>query len=427
MPTPILGFYSSVASLSAPALKILLNQRLKAGKEDERRLAERMGIPSKKRPSGRVFWLHAASVGEAQSALILINALLAANSDIHIVVTSGTLTSANLMESRLPDRAFHQFYPLDHPKWCESFLNHWQPDAVLWMESELWPNMLGAVKARRIPAVLVNARLSQRSFTRWSMAKGTVRDLLSAFTLILAQTPDDKTRFETLGHSHVVMSDNIKYSASPLPYNESALSALQAMTGSRPCWVYASTHDGEEALTCDTHKKLKETFPDALSIIVPRHPERRDAIADTVRAHGLSFALRSQSESIDEATDIYIADTLGELGLFYKLCPAAVIGRSFSNDGGGGHNPIEAAQFGCAVLSGPNIQYQTDLFTSMENENAVTILQDKSDLAPALLSLYENPEQLIAMQDNAKRFANDKAHVIDTVLHFLQSPFGLTA
>lgn len=427
MPTPILGFYNSVSSLSAPALKILLNQRLKAGKEDEQRLAERMGIPSKKRPDGRLFWLHAASVGEAQSALILINALLAANPDLSILVTSGTLSSANLMGSRLPDRAFHQFYPLDHPKWCENFLNHWRPDAVLWMESELWPNMLSAVKARAIPSVLVNARLSQRSFARWSMAKGTVSDLLSAFTLILAQTPDDAARFETLGHPHVLMSDNIKYSASPLPYNEADLSVLQAMTGTRPCWVYASTHDGEEALTCDTHKKLKEKFPDVLSIIVPRHPERRDAIADTVRNHGLSFSLRSRSETIEDTTDIYIADTLGELGVFYKLCPAAVIGRSFSNDGGGGHNPIEAAQFGCAVLSGPNIQYQTDLFASMENENAVIILQDKSDLAPSLLSLFEHPEQLIAMQDNAKRFADDKAHVIDSVLHSLQSPLGLTA
>lgn len=426
MTTPILGLYHSISSVSAPALKAILNQRLKNGKEHDQRLTERMGKPSKKRPEGTLFWLHAASVGEAQSALILIDALLAAKADLHILVTSGTLTSAELMEKRLPDRAMHQFFPLDHPSWCAQFLDHWKPDAVLWMESELWPNMLQAIKRRDVPAVLINARLSERSFQRWSKVRGTIGTLLHSFNTILAQTPHDAGRFESLGHSQVQITGNIKYSAAPLPYDESELSNLQDATGDRPIWVYASTHDGEEALARDAHKNMRDTYPDLLTILVPRHPERRDEIAKTISGHGLQSAFRSTGAAIARDTDIYVADTLGELGLFYKLSPIAVIGRSFSHDGGGGHNPIEAAQMGCAVLSGPHIQYQTELFDKMSEYQAVRIVQDKDSLAPALLELLNTPERLIAMQDNAKRFATDQAHVIDTVMQALQTPLRFT-
>ncbi|MEM6780285.1 MAG: 3-deoxy-D-manno-octulosonic acid transferase [Pseudomonadota bacterium] len=425
MQTLLLNTYRLASRFSGLPLKALLHQRLKAGKEHPERILERQGQPSIERPDGSLLWLHAASVGEAQSALILIDRLLAAKSDLHILITTGTLTSAELMERRLPEQAVHQFYPLDHPKWCRSFLNHWKPNYVIWMESELWPNMILAVRKRKIPAILLNARLSMQSFNRWSSFKGVAEKLLSTFKTILAQTETDHQRFDKLGHKNVPVTDNIKYSAAPLPFDEKELSVLKEAIGERPCWVYASTHDGEEKLACDIHKSLKERFPNLLTIIVPRHPERRDEIAKLVSEQNLNLALRSKGTPVDDSTDIYIADTLGELGLFYNLCPIAVIGRSFSNDGGGGHNPIEAAQADCAVLSGPHIEYQSDLFDTMLAENAVYIAQNETALTAMIDDLLSNPAALKAMQDQAQAFAKNKADVIDTVMEHVTKTFKI--
>ncbi|PZO84230.1 MAG: 3-deoxy-D-manno-octulosonic acid transferase, partial [Micavibrio aeruginosavorus] len=275
----LLTLYETLIRAGKPALEMLLRARARRGKEDSLRINERKGRASIKRPAGKIVWVHAASVGEAQSALILINAMDNAAPDTHIVVTTGTVTSATLMERRLPANAFHQYVPLDHPVWVKSFLDHWQPDLALWMESELWPNMLGALKRRNIPAILVNARLSENSFRNWSMAKGAASKILGTFDLILAQTKADAHRFESLGAKNVTAGDNLKYGAAPLPYDELSLSALSLTVDGRPVWVYASTHEGEEDLACRVHARLKETIPSLLTIIVPRHPERREDVA----------------------------------------------------------------------------------------------------------------------------------------------------
>lgn len=416
-------FYKILSWLSLPFLFLLLKIRSQRGKEDVSRVRERMGKTDLMRPGGPLLWLHAASVGEAQSALILLDAIAQERADLNILVTTGTVTSAALMDKRLPEHAVHQYYPLDHPNWCSSFLDHWAPDWILWMESELWPNMLNGIKERSIPAVLVNARLSDRSFKRWSLFKGSARSILNAFELILTQTDDDKRRFESLGHTRVETCGNLKFSAAPLPCDESDLKALKDAIGNRPCWVYASTHEGEEDLACSVHSQLQDSYPDLLTIIVPRHPERGEAIAKEIHLPKLR---RTDSKALPErGTAIYIADTLGELGLFYRVAPIAMVGRTFSNDGGGGHNPIEAAQLNCAVLSGPHIQYQKELFYLMENDDAVLLLQDKADLEITLADLLQDGQKLADLQARALNFANTHAGIVHSAMVQIAKVFDI--
>lgn len=500
----LLSFYKTLTNAGKPFLEQLLRARLKRGKEDPVRIGERMGLAGRTRPDGPLVWVHAASVGEAQSALTLIEALglivkdsdtavtaprraaaggavieieggnrealavggisvdgaaasgatvqgveakrtaapgtvaprtavqgtvarrMGAGGDasgrtesggISVLVTTGTVTSAALMAKRLPPFAFHQFVPVDHPAWVQSFLTHWRPDLALWMESELWPNMLCALKDASVPVVLVNARLSERSFARWSMVKSFAKEIMGCFPLILTQTDKDAEHYRALGAANVVVTDNIKYSAAPLPCDPNSLAAMSLATEGRPVWVYASTHDGEEALACRVHKRLKETIPALLTIIVPRHPERRDDIARTCFEQEVKFRLRGENRALPvSGDDIYIADTLGELGLFYTLCPVAMIGRSFSSDGGGGHNPVEAAQLGCAVLTGPHNRYQRQIYDDMQAASAVVETHSEEELGTILEELLANPVTLQTLQSKAASFVDRKTHVVDTVL-----------
>ena len=419
----MLLLYKIMTYLGTPLLWLLLRYRLMRGKEDPKRLKERMGTPSQSSPKGHLVWLHAASVGEAQSALILIEKISLQAPGTRFLVTSGTLTSATLMAKRLPDRAIHQYYPLDNPLWVNRFLDHWQPDLALWMESELWPNMLQAIKTRNIPAVLINARLSDKSFRRWKVFKSIASKLVSTFNLIMAQTGQDATHYQSLGATNIVVTDNIKYSAAPLPINDNDLQTLQSAIQKRPLWLYASTHDGEESLACRLHTQLKEKHPDILTVIVPRHPERRDDIEQQAKIMGLNITMRGEEKKLPaNNTDIYISDTLGELGLFYRLSPIAVIGRSFSNDGGGGHNPIEAAQLNCAVLTGPNVQYQKKLFDDMLAFDAVIQIQTEEYFFEILDKLITDNEFCQTYITNAENYAKEKSNNIETVMKYL-TPF----
>lgn len=413
----MLSTYTTVSKLAKPALYALLNRRLAKGKEDPQRVGERKGKASAPRPQGALFWVHAASIGEAQSALVLIRAILGRYPDCHCLVTTGTRTSAQLMAEKLPDRAFHQYYPLDHPKWVRRFLNHWHPDLCLWMESELWPNMLMEIQNRAIPAALVNARLSPRSFRKWNRYPQSIARILASFQLILAQTQTEAEYFEKLRAAKVVVSDNLKYSAKPLAYDAAQYKALKAVTQNRRIALYASTHKGEEDLACQVHGALKAKYPNILSIIVPRHPERGNDISLLCEDYGLDPVLRRDIRRLpDPDTDIYIVNTIGELGLFYALAPFAYIGRTFSDDGGGGHNPIEPALLGCAVVHGPHYQNLSDIFDEMDASGAASVIPAKHDMIAAIGALLGDDGMVEAMRDRARDFAVKKSCVIDTVM-----------
>lgn len=409
--------YYHITARSAPLLKALLDRRIKQGKEDPVRYVEKMGIISAPRPDGALLWVHAASVGEAQSALILMDKCRAHYPHLRILLTTGTIGSAQLMEKKLPENAIHQFFPLDHPQWVKSFLDHWRPDFVLWIESEIWPNILQEVKSRKIPAFLINARLSKKSLRSWSYVKPFARSILSAFEKILCQTPQDLSHYQALGLTNCHLSENIKYSAKPLGFDKRDFETLSKAVYSRPVWLMASTHAGEEEIACHVHEILKIRFPDILTILIPRHPQRREEILKTCAAYTLGMTLRTEEKKLPHAqTDIYIADTFGELGLFYRLVPLAFIGRSLSDDGGGGHNPIEAAQLGCGILHGANIQNLQEIYDEMDAAGAAIRIADEGALAGAVSYLMDDYPQLQALQSRALKFSTDKSHAIDRVM-----------
>ena len=423
----MISVYKALTRRAEPIFNRLLDHRLKQHKEDEQRLDERKGRPSLPRGDGELIWLHAASVGEAQSALILIKELLKYNKALRVLVTTGTQTSATLMAKTLPERAFHQFYPLDHPAWCENFTSHWRPDCALWVESELWPNMLQTLKKHEISTALINAKLSKRSFSRWRFLRGSIKQILSTFALLLTQTQTDTQRFEKLGAKNVKTTGNLKYSAEALPFEKDELTHLKAAMLKRPVWLFASTHQGEERLACRIHARLKEQYPDLLTIIVPRHPERGPDIKNQCKALGMHTTLRGEEKLNPKTdTDIYIANTLGELGLFYRACGIACIGRSFSDDGGGGHNPIEAAKLNCAVLYGPNVQYLQEIFDDMKGEMAAVQCQNENALGDTLLELLSDEEKRRHYQQKALGFAQRKDLVLADVMKEL-TPFLVKA
>jgi 3-deoxy-D-manno-octulosonic-acid transferase len=413
----ILGAYRGLSTLAPPALKLLLKRRLARGKEDAARLGERMGIAARARPEGKLVWLHGASVGEALSTLPLIERVLKRLPQAHVLVTSGTVTSARIMAERLPDRAFHQFVPLDAAPWVARFLDHWRPDLALWIESELWPNLLRQTAARGIPIALVNARMRERSFRGWKRWPGAARDLLGAFRLVLAQSETYAERFRALGAAEASVAGNLKYAAPPLPADEAKLAALRAAIGTRRVWLAASIHPGEEAAVAEAQSLLKRAGG-ALGIVVPRHPPKGAAMAEAIRARGLTVAVRSAGALPGADTAIYIADTLGELGLFYRVASLALVGGSLVPHGG--QNPIEPALFGVPVLHGPHVENFADVIRALTHAGAALAVNDGRSIAACLENLLPRPHELTAMGEAARRCAEAERGVIDRVMAALE-------
>lgn len=399
-----LALYGIATRALRPAVPLVLSARRRRGKEDPARLNERRGIASQPRPAGRLVWFHAASVGEAQSVLPLMERLQAARPDTALLMTTGTVTSAQLMAGRLPQGAIHQFAPLDHPAYCARFIAHWKPDLAVWVESEFWPNLILATHRSGIPLALVNARMSERSFRGWRRFRALAADLLGRFSLLLAQDAASAARLAALGAKEVATPGNLKHDAAPLSASESELAALRAATQGRPLWLATNTHEGEEAVAGEVHRQLAGRHPGLLTLIVPRHPARGSAIAAELTRQGLRCAQRAPGEAITPATDVYIADTLGEVGLFYRLADIVFIGGTLAPIGG--HNPFEPARLRCALIAGPSDFNFTETFAAFEKEDALIRSGDT-------ISLMQAVEALLDHEDERHRRA-EAAHAIAT-------------
>ena len=415
-----LTLYRGMTEIGAPLIDIYMQRRLASGKEDPKRISERRGIASRTRPEGPLAWVHAASVGEAQSALSLINKMLRARIDLHILITTGTVTSANLLAERLPPRSFHQFVPVDRHRWVRRFLDHWEPNLAVWIESEFWPNLITQTAERNIPTVLANGRISRKSAANWRMLPGFIGDIVGVFRLCLTQTDEEAARFRTLGADPVKCVGNLKYSASALPVEEDDLVAVTAQVGARPCWLAASTHPGDEALVAQVHTVLLETYPDLLTLIVPRHPSRGAQIAKEITANRLRVSRRAAGDAIAATDDIHIADTLGELGLFYRLADIVFVGGTLAQYGG--HNPLEPAQLDCAILHGPDMANFATVARQLTGAGATTEIFDAAQLASAVAKFLESPEARQDAATTAADVAQSNASVVDSVIEELK-PF----
>ncbi|MBC8267751.1 MAG: 3-deoxy-D-manno-octulosonic acid transferase [Rhodospirillaceae bacterium] len=412
--------YRSITTLTHPLIRFYLSRRLASGKEDRVRFNERLGIAGVLRPEGKLVWVHAASVGESLSLLPLIERLQAEFSDWNILLTTGTVTSAALMAERLPKGAIHQFVPVDRAAYVARFLNHWSPDLVLWAESEFWPNLIIRSAAKNLPMVLLNGRVSNKSYSNWRRFPGLIKKLLGAFSLCLGQTNIDAARLSDLGAEHAKSVGNLKFAAPPLPADALAIDIFTAQIDGRPCWLASSTHKGEEEIVGKIHLSLKEKHPGLLSIIVPRHPGRGIEIAAGLQAMGLNTALRSAGEIITADTDIYLADTMGELGLFYRLTPIVFIGKSLVASGG--QNPLEAARLGCTIVFGPNMTNFAEITDTFIKNKAGLEIVDEAGLRDAIDHLLEHPDECLRLGQAAARVADNEAGVLDAVMEQL-SPY----
>jgi 3-deoxy-D-manno-octulosonic-acid transferase len=406
--------YRLLTDLGGPAIRLYLARRLRRGKEDPDRLGERLGRPTRPRPPGALIWLHAASVGETFSVLALIERLLSERPGTALLVTSGTVSSAGLLAKRLPAGAFHQFVPVDRMAWVRGFLDHWRPDLALWVESEFWPNLIGETQRRGIPMALLNARLSDRSFRRWRRFPGLIRPLLQGFAVTLGQDEAQAARLAALGARQAKAVGNLKFAAAPLPADPAELRQLRQAIGDRPVWLAASTHPGEEAIAAQAHRRLKERHPTLLTVIVPRHATRAPEILAALASFGLRVAQRSRGDVLDGTAEIYLADSMGELGLFYRAIDIAFVGGSLVPIGG--HNPIEPAQLDTAVLTGPHIFNFETIYDRMTAAGAASKIADEPALVEALAGLLADRAMRDRQADAAASFATREAGVLDAVL-----------
>lgn len=393
--------YRGLTGLLAPLAPVVLAHRARKGKEDALRRDERLGSPVQRRPDGPLAWVHAASVGELMAVLPLIDGLCAARHDLNVLVTTGTVTSAGIAAARLGPRAIHQFAPIDTPQAVRRFLDHWRPSIAIFTESEIWPNLVLATSARKIPMALVNARMSARSGRRWRSRRGIAKQLFGCFDIVLAQNAALARQFAQLGAPRTLGAGNLKIDAPPPPVDQAELARLRVIVGSRPLLVAASTHDGEEQVVAEAHRALRQRIPELLTIIAPRHPDRGGKLAADLSASGLAVAQRSTKTDPGPATDIYLADTIGELGLFYSLGRIVFLGGSLIPHGG--QNPIEAIRLGCVVMSGPSRHNFADIYGSLDTSGAVASITGATELAAAAARLLTDATERAAMQTASEK------------------------
>lgn len=406
--TPLsLRAYRAVTALAEPLAPWLLARRARRGKEDFARLAERLGRPTVSRPDGPLVWLHGVSVGESLSMLPLIDRIRAETPHTAILVTSGTVTSAILLAKRLPAGVIHQFVPVDGPGASARFLDHWRPGAALFAESELWPNLILGAKARGVKLGLVSARITEKSARAWAKRPAGARALLSAFDLILPQDRRSSARLRDLGAAPGPIL-NLKYVGAPLPVTDEALPR-----DGRAVVLAASTHPGEETLIASA------TPPGALLVIAPRHPDRGPSVETQIKALGRKTARRSAGEPLTPETEVYVADTLGELGMLLAGADVAVIGGSFT-PGVGGHNPLEPARSGVPAISGPDVFNFADVYAEMATERAVTIA-DADALPSAIAKLLQDKTAAQRQAQAARTYAERQGASLDAGWRLLRA------
>ncbi|WP_371223496.1 3-deoxy-D-manno-octulosonic acid transferase [Roseovarius sp. 2305UL8-3] len=422
-PTLLLRFYSLVANLLAPLAMSRVVAKLKAQGIEAKRFPERQGKATKDRPEGPLVWLHAASVGESLSVLRLIEHMGALFPNHSFLLTSGTATSAQIVAKRLPPRTIHQFAPLDSRKYLRRFLDHWRPAAAIFVESELWPQMLRETARAGVPLALVNARISETSARNWKRAARTSRALLSHFRMIHCQDQRTADHLTDLGLSQARAGQNLKSFSGALPFDAAELARMQTVLQGRPVWLASSTHPGEDQIMLEAHQALLAKMPALMLILVPRHPERAEDIEVMIAEAGLHGARRATGERIDGATQVYLADTLAETGLWYALCPITCLCGSFTPVGG--HNPYEPAYAGSAVLHGPRYANFAQTYADMDASGGAVEVADGAALTDTLGKLLSAPDRMHKMGDKARQFADAQEDALDQIAQDLSKALSL--
>ncbi len=393
----LLPLYRLGSRGAGPLMPALLHWRRRQGKEDGNRLRERMGVAGLPRPLGRLVWIHAASLGDGQTLLPLVDRLGARG--FHVLMSTRTVASANGLKRQLPGGAFHQYMPVDVPAYVSRFLDHWQPDMVLLAGAELWPNVILETSRRDLPLICVNARLTDRVYAKCVRMPRFIASLLRRIDLCLARSDDDAERFVALGAPSVQTVGDLVFDVPTPPADPKAVSAFAARVGARPIWVAALTDPDEDALILEAHRLLLPRFPDLVTVVVPRLPRDGASLAEAASRRDLAVALRSRErDTKGSLQSLYVADVGGELGLFYRASDIAFVGRSLA---GGGHSPVEAAKLGCAILHGTSVEAFAAIYAALDNAQGAAPIRDASMLVRVLSLLFDDGAKLRLMQRNA--------------------------
>ncbi len=412
----VVSLYLGLARLAVPFYWLLHFIRCRLGKEDPARANEKWGRPNIKRPCGHLVWIHAASVGETNSVLPLIEAMAARGSQV--VLTTVTRTSAELAANRLPEGAIHQFVPFDSPSFVSRFLDHWKPDLALTVESEIWPALFVEIRRRTIPFALVNGRMSDKSFRGWLRLRAAATYVFGCLDLALAQTPADMRRLKKLGCKDAVCPGNLKFDARLDDARTPELNDLKEALGDRPVWLAALTHPGEDEIALAAHAELRKTHPDCLLLLVPRHPARADSIEALVDAEGFSAVRRSSGGKPEKGTAVFIGDTLGEMALFYQLAPVSFLGGSFNDVGG--HNPVEAATFGAAIICGPKVANARAVYKILWGAKAAQRLETPDELAACVDTLLRDNSARAVQAKKALEIVEGGRGALERTVEYLQ-------
>jgi 3-deoxy-D-manno-octulosonic-acid transferase len=403
--------YKYLSILLYPIIYLCILDRKRNGREDGERISERFGISNWSRPSrGRLIWINAASVGESLSIVPVIDKINQTYPDINILVTTTTVTAANILKNKLPSTVIHQYMPIDVSFVVERFVNYWRPNLAIFTESELWPNLINAT-SKICPMILLNAKMSDRSFKKWSWARSLAKQILEKFSIILPQGYVDKERLSKLGAKNLYYIGNLKYASPPLSIDQNLYEELKEMIGQRRVLVASSTHKNEEETLAKIHVGLRKLFPDLLTIIAPRHTTRSLEIGSKLEQIGANYSVRSDKGVINEKTDIYLADTMGELGVFYKMADIVFIGGSLIPQGG--HNPIEAAYLDCVILMGPFTFNFKEIVHEFSSKNAICLSKDEYELEQNIKYFFENPDILKEYAAASKKLVTEAHNILD--------------
>ncbi|WP_150526163.1 3-deoxy-D-manno-octulosonic acid transferase [Roseibium sediminis] len=415
-PLPV-TLYVAAARAAEPLYRMLHKRRVHKGKDDPERGAERFGVAGRPRPGGQLVWLHAASVGETNSILPLVRSL--SDQGTTVLLTTVTRTSAEIAEKQLPESAIHQYAPFDSPRFISAFLDHWQPTLALFVESEIWPATLSALRDRGCPVLLVNGRMSARSHKGWSRAARSARDIFGTFDLAFAQSEQDGKRLAELGCTRVECPGNLKFDSQVPDPGTADLATLRAAIGERIVWLAALTHPGEDEAALAAHKQVLNHHPDALLLLVPRHPDRRAEIRDLANREGFSLHARSEGAMPHPDCQVYLGDTLGEMGLFYSLANVAFLGGSVTDRGG--HNPLEAIQFETALVTGPHVANARNVYRDMWSAKAARRIEEAGELGREIIFLLENTAERTAQISRAKTIIENGRGALGRVMAHIET------
>ena len=405
-----LYLYKLISFLLYPLWLFSLKQRIKNGKEDPDRYLEKLGHISVPRPKGKLIWFHAVSVGEINIIIPFVKLYNKQFPKVHFLITTTTVTSAAVFLKAHVPNSIHQYLPIDVPFVVKKFFKHWQPNLSIFTESEIWPSLL-SIATKYSKVLLINARLSDKSFTKWKRVPKFMASLLKMFDEVLPGTAIDLKKFSFFYEKNIKYLGNLKNASPTMPYNRTLLGKLRHNTSGRQIVVYASTHRGEEEMILYVHKQIKHIYPDFLTIIVPRHIDRTAEIMRLVARHNLNVALYTNNNyEIRAQDDIYIANVIGELGTFYRLSDIAFVGGSLVKVGG--HNILEPAKLGLVVIVGPYTSNFTEINEEFLKHDSLIVVNNQKELFQKVKELLENQERLNKIQRSTLKIAqaNEKVN-----------------